>query len=91
MLQLACLTAHAWVQTPGGSTRRSIAPLQAEAKSRREAVAAGLSAVVAAVVVSAPAFAEEEALDYPENPVFREKVSSLNIRCSIFGLPLVAS
>jgi hypothetical protein len=81
VLQLACLTAHAWVQAPGGSTFRRHVPLQAEAKSRREAVAAGFSVVAAVVVVSTPVFAEEEALDYPENPVFRDKVSSFEQLC----------
>lgn len=81
VLQLACLTAHAWVHAPGGSTFRRHVPLQAEAKSRREAVAAGFSVVAAVVVVSTPVFAEEEALDYPENPVFRDKVSSFEQLC----------
>jgi len=77
VLQLACLTANAWVPTTSTASRRHVT-LQAEGKSRREAVSAGLSVAVAAVVASSPAFADEE-FDYPENPVFREKVSSFEM------------
>jgi hypothetical protein len=82
LLQLACLTANAWVQTAPTASRRHVT-LQAEGKSRREAVSAGLSAAVAAVVASTPAFADEE-FEYPENPVFREKVSFLTMSVGRF-------